>query len=124
MLEDPISHIGDHSTRKHERLLRSLKRSLTKEDLVIFSNAVYKAKGNVSFGFIMVFNIIIVDAGTVQGPKVSSLKEVEAREVLVVLVKAGRKCFDKARILTDAKEVVQALKVDSNWCINSIIPYI
>ena len=62
----------------------------------------------------MTFNNITVDAGAIQGPKVSTLKEVEAKAVLVALEKARRQCFDTARVLTDAKEVVQVLTEDSD----------
>lgn len=75
MLEGPASYIGDHTTRKDGKLAEVPKVIFKKEDLVI-SNAAYKAEGNASFRFIVKFNNIIVNAGVIQGPKVSSLKEV------------------------------------------------
>ena len=83
----------------------------SKEEIIIFSNAAFKAKeGYASIGFVMMLNDVIVDAGAIQGPKVVSSKEVEARAVLATLEKAWKNGFDRLRILTDTQEVVYALK--------------
>ena len=79
MLEGPTSYIGDHPNRKNGKLVEVPRVISNKEDLVIFLDAAYKAEGNASFGFIMKFDNFIVDAGAIQGPIVSSLKEAEAK---------------------------------------------
>ena len=69
----------------------------------------------------MMLNDVIVDAGAIQGPKVVSSKEAEARAVLATLEKASKNGFDRLCTLTDAQEVVYALKGGLDWSINSII---
>ena len=59
-----------------------------------------------------------MDAGAIQGPKVISSKEVEARAVLAALEKVWKNGFDRLRILMDAQEVVYALKGCIDWSIN------
>eukprot|EP00268_Persea_americana_P009670 TRINITY_DN13874_c2_g1_i1.p2 TRINITY_DN13874_c2_g1~~TRINITY_DN13874_c2_g1_i1.p2 ORF type:complete len:100 (+),score=12.88 TRINITY_DN13874_c2_g1_i1:1523-1822(+) len=63
MLEGPTSYIGDHPNRKNGKLVEVPRVISNKEEPVIFSDAVYKAEGNASFGFIINFNNIIVDKG-------------------------------------------------------------
>ena len=65
MLEVPTRHIGYHSIRKDGKLVEVPRVISTKEDLVIFLDAPCKAVGNASFGFIMKFNNIILDAGAI-----------------------------------------------------------
>ena len=69
----------------------------------------------------MMLNDVIVDAGAIQGPKVISSKETEVKAVLTTLEKAWKNGFYRLRVLTDAQEVVYALKGGLDWSINSII---
>lgn len=67
-----------------------------KEDLAIFSDIAYKAKeGNSTFGYSMILNDIVVDAGFIQ--------IAEVRAVLASLEKARRNNFGKAHALMDTK---------------------
>lgn len=50
----------------------------------------------------MKLNIVIVDVGAIQGPKVTSSKEAETRAVLSALEKAKKNGFERIRVLTDA----------------------
>ena len=65
---------------------------------MVFSDAAYKAKDEItSFGFVMVLNGIVADAGAIQGLEVASPKEAEARAVLAALEKAIKNDFDKIK---------------------------
>lgn len=69
----------------------------------------------------MKLNNAIVDAGAIQGPKVTTSKKAEMRASLAALEKAKEIGFERVRVLMDAKEVVQDLKCDRDWSINPII---
>ena len=111
MLEDPSCHYRDIPVKEYSKLSLDPLGFSSKEDIIIFSDAAFKAKeGYASFGFVMTLNDVIVDGGAIQRPKVVSSKEAEARAVLVALEKAWKNGFNRLRILTDAQEVVYALK--------------
>ena len=72
-------------------------------------------------GFVLISKRNIVCAGAIQGPKVFSSKEAEARAILLDFLKVTERGFSKACILSDAREVVQAINEAHDWTINSIV---
>ena len=76
MLEDPTCHYMDLFLKKRRKLLIGPIGISYKEDIILFSVTVFKAKeGYALFGFVIMLNGVIVDAVAIQGPKVISLKE-------------------------------------------------
>ena len=105
MLEDPTCHYRNIPLKKDLKLSLDPLGISSKEDIIIFSDVAFKAKeGYASFGFVMMLNDGIVDVGAIQGTKVVSSKEAEARIVLATLEKAWNNGFDRLRVLTDAQE--------------------
>ena len=95
MLEDPSCHYRDIPVKKDLKLCLDPLAFSSKEDIIIFSDAAFKAKeGFASFDFVMMLNDVIVDTGAIQGPKVVSSKEAEARTVLAALKKARKNGLD------------------------------
>lgn len=121
ILDGPTIDCGDLHIRIEVDLIVTPKAIPNKGDPVIFSDGAYMTKvGNASFGFIMKLNDVIVDASAIQGPKVASSKEAETRAVLATWEKARSNGFVRARVFTNYREVVQALKGDIDWSINHI----
>ena len=91
-------------------------------DVIVLSNAAFRiADDKTSFGFILNSKWNIACAGAIQGPYVFFSKEAEVRAILIALIKVKERGFLKACILSDAKEVVQAINGVYDRTINSIV---
>ena len=122
MLHDPSSHYWQFSLRKHGDQSSVLTTISNKDDKITFMDAAYKTKeGWASFGYIMKLNGDIVGTGAIQGLKIDSAKEAEAKAILAALDKVRKNGFVRLRILMDEKEVVQGLNGEYDWSINPII---
>ena len=76
---------------------------------MIVSDAAFKVKEGFSFfGFVMILNGVMANAGAIQRPKVASSKEAEERVVIATLEKARKFGVARICVLLDAKEVVLA----------------
>ena len=60
-------------------------------------------------------------AGSISGPRVSSAQEAEARVVISALKVVKSYKLTKVQVLCDSLKVVQSLKEDHDWAIDSIL---
>lgn len=73
-------------------------------DVIVFSDVAFRiADSRESFGFTLNSKRNIMFAGAIQGPKVFSFKEAEARAIFLTLIKAEERDFLKACILPMSK---------------------
>ncbi|XXG43358.1 hypothetical protein AAC387_Pa01g3410 [Persea americana] len=106
LLKGPPSPVKDNNKRK----MKNIANPLVIPDAIVFSDAAFRtADGKASFGFILISNGNIVCKEAIHGPKVFSSKEAEVTAIFLALIKVKEKGFSKACVLSDAKEVVQAI---------------
>ena len=97
----PIQKGTKDNTEKKKEKISEYSRVISNEELMIYSNAPFKANiEKATFGYVMISNGCIVDAGAYQRTKVASSKEAKTSEILVTLEKAKVK-----RLLQDACDV-------------------
>lgn len=77
--------------------------------MLLVSRSAFKASGRkATSSYVLWINGHTICASGVEGTKIFT-KETESRVVLIAMRKAKEKCYPKAQILSDRKEVVQSL---------------
>ncbi|XXG66341.1 hypothetical protein AAC387_Pa05g3844 [Persea americana] len=94
----------------------------TMDKAQVFTDASCRtADGKASLGYVIWFDGFWVHAGFVDGPKVNSTKEAEARAILHALKEATLQGFSKIQLLSDAYEVIIAISGLIYWSIHHIL---